>query len=404
MADPLPYIENGSADEDIVAYILGIQARYPADSRIAAQLASVLAASGDQIQPRSVFSADVASTGGPSSLSTLLCPLYLRAAGAVVPKLGVPGRPAGGIDCLIQIDGYQSRFDVGGVEHLLDEFGYAHFLVGGRLVPLDSRMFDLRQQYGAQDVPTLVAASLLSKKLAVGVRRAGLDVRVAPHGNFGKTWAEASSNAHLFIEAGRLLSIEAFPVLTDARYPYQPFIGRKEALLALHHVFNNTASRWLDEHRVLCRDLALACTPAEYRERILSATPTDLREQFYLNLVSQGASEDAFELLAESTASRHTHVLRAFDDGFVRFDLDGMRRVLVEWQKRHAANGAVFPDPVGIILLRRPGDWVSRGEPLATVRVDSDSLQEVLHDLECHVANTAAFPIGPTVEGITTDE
>jgi thymidine phosphorylase len=404
VADPLPHIGNGSADQDIVAYILGIQARYPADSRIAAQLASALAASGDQIQPRSVFSADVASTGGPSSLSTLLCPLYLRVAGAVVPKLGVPGRPAGGIDCLIQIDGYQSTFDVDEVEHLLDEFGYAHFLAGGRLAPLDGRMFELRQQHGAQDVPTLVAASLLSKKLAVGVRHAGLDIRVAPHGNFGKTWSEASGNAHLFIEAARLLSIEAFPVLTDARYPYQPFIGRKEALLALHHVFNDTASRWLDEHRVLCRDLALACTPPENRDRILSATPTDLREQFYLNLTSQGASPEAFELLVESTASRHTHVLRAFNDGFVRFGLDGMRRVLVESQKRHVADGAAFRDPVGIILLRRPGDWVRGGEPLATVRIDDESSQGVLHDLERHVANTAAFPVGPTVEGITTDE
>ncbi len=60
--------------------------------------------------------ADVASTGGPSSLSTLLSPLFLRAGGAVVPKLGVPGRPAGGIDCLAQIPGYRTELSAQEVE------------------------------------------------------------------------------------------------------------------------------------------------------------------------------------------------------------------------------------------------------------------------------------------------
>lgn len=404
MTDRLPEIHSESGDDDIVAYILEIKSRCPADPRVAAQLARVLAASGDRIQPRSPFSADVASTGGPSSLSTLLCPLYLRAAGAVVPKLGVPGRPAGGIDCLVQIVGYRSTFGVDEVERLLDASGYAHFMAGGRLAPLDSRMFQLRQQHGAQEVPTLVAASLLSKKLAVGVRNAGLDVRVAPHGNFGKTWSEASGNARLFIEAARLLSINAYPVLTDARFPYQPFIGRKEALLALRHIFRGTDSPWLEEHRILCRNLALASTPPEQRERILRATVSDLQDQFYMNVVAQGGSRDGFEQLVESTNSRHDHTLRARDDGFVRFDLDGIRKVLVAWQKRAVVDGALFPDPVGIILMRRPGDWVSRGEPLATVRIDDEAFQGAVNDLEEPIAKTALLPLGPSIEGIKTDE
>jgi thymidine phosphorylase len=404
MAELSHDIHIDSTDAEIASCILDIKARMPSDAQVAAHLARILAASGDQIQSKSSFSADVASTGGPSSLSTLLCPLYLCAAGAVVPKLGVPGRPAGGIDCLMQISGYRSTFSLAQAEGLLEQFNYVHFLAGDRLTPLDARMFRIRQHHDAQEVPTLVAASLLAKKLAVGVRRAGLDIRVAPHGNFGKSWLEASENARLFIETGQLLSVKAFPVLTDARWPFQPFIGRCEALLALHRVFSEEACPWLNEHRILCRNLVLACTPLESQARVLGTTCSDLRKQFYRNLTAQGTSADVFEILVEATSSRHAHMLRASENGFARFDLAGIRRALVFWQEHSDLSDAVFPDPVGLILLKRPGEWVNRDEPVATVRIDNQRIQEVMHDLEQYVSVTSRLPIGQGIEGIGTDE
>jgi thymidine phosphorylase len=396
-------IANDSTDDEIVAFIDKIKTDYPADAHMAAALAQVLAVSGDFIPPKGDFSADVASTGGPSSLSTLLCPLFLLAGGAMVPKLGVPGRPAGGIDCLAQIEGYQVFLDSSGVEDVLARAGYAHFVSNSRLAPLDGRMFRLRQRYGAQDVPTLVAASLLSKKLAVGVRQAGLDIRVAAHGNYGKTWNEARLNAKLFIEAARLLSIEAYPVMTDARYPYQPFIGRSEALVALNDLFTSTASEWLEQHYKLCRDIALNCASGVGRKEILRASRSDLRKYFDRNLIAQGALPGAFDRLVETIKGRHLHQLRATTDGFVRFSLEGIRQVLVAWQKKDERPDLAFPDPVGLILLRRPGEWVNKGEMLGSVRIANGRDDEVLHDLEGFVCNTSPHPSGPGIEGVTTD-
>jgi thymidine phosphorylase len=393
-----------STDDEIVAFINWIKTEYPADPSKAAEIARVLASSGEVILAKSAFTADVASTGGPSSLSTLLCPLFLRAAGGIVPKLSVPGRPAGGIDCLMQVDGYKVSFEIGEIEDMLATVGYVHILAGGRLAPLDSRLFRLRQQHGAQDVPTLVAGSLLSKKLAAGVRQAGLDVRVAPHGNFGITWEEARKNAMLFIDAARLLSIDAYPVLTDARYPYQPFIGRREALLALSHIFNSTASSWLEEHYRTCRDLALVCTPHANRQSLILASRTDLRKHFNINMLSQGASGESFDRIAERTLAQHIHVLSADRDGFVQLSLDGIRRVLVSLQKANENPDLMFPDPLGLILLRRQGEWVEEGEPLATVRIDCEIHADVIRDLEPFICRMAARPLGTSLEGIASDE
>ena len=149
------------------------------------RLAVALAESGTRlVLPEGRTTADVASTGGPASLSTLLCPLYLRDLGFVVPKLGVPGRPAGGIDVLAQVPGYQVELDATEMFRVLDRCGYAHFLAGPEFAPLDAALFRYRQKAGAQNVTALAVASILAKKIACGLNLAGLDVRVAPHGEF----------------------------------------------------------------------------------------------------------------------------------------------------------------------------------------------------------------------------
>lgn len=172
-------------------------------------LAEVLARSGSILSQGRNITADLASTGAPTSLSTLLCPLYLCALGIAVPKLGVPGRPAGGIDVMAQIPGYRYRLDPREIQAIIDRCGYAHFVAGETSAPLDAALFAYRQKNGAQNVPELAAASLLAKKIACGVRFAGLDVRVAPHGNFGGTLSEAASSALKFCQAARIANIQA---------------------------------------------------------------------------------------------------------------------------------------------------------------------------------------------------
>ncbi|MCY4518989.1 MAG: hypothetical protein OXB99_17285, partial [Acidimicrobiaceae bacterium] len=210
-----------------------------------ARLTEVLTDSGTFIGEPTAERIDIASTGGPGSLTTLLAPLF-AASSALVSKIAVPGRPAGGIDTLGSIPGFETELDLGGARAVLSSCGYLHTTAGHHFCPLDAAFFEWRKNNGAQAIPELAIASLLAKKLAAGVGRVVLDIRVGPHGNFGADLGTAKDNAHLFIEVADILEMEAICVLTGISGLAQPFIGRGEALIALALIIHeNAASRVL---------------------------------------------------------------------------------------------------------------------------------------------------------------
>lgn len=396
----LSVLRRNPSDDDIRDTITNISSEWPRDAAVASELAAILAASGERLSIQGAVVADVASTGGPASLSTLLTPLFLRAAGATVPKLGVPGRPAGGIDCLAQIPGYRTELSLHEIMEIVNDFGYAHFIAKGEMAPLDGRMFKLRQVMNAQDIPTLVIGSLLSKKLAVGVKYAGLDIRVAPHGNFGIDRNAAAANARLFIDAARTLGIDALPALTDGRHPYQPYLGRREALLALDDIFKGEDSPWLKSHVDTCKALALACLPPYLRARAAELSTVELRPYFDYNLAAQGADPDSFNRIVSNTRKEHSQYILAKQDGFCVYRLDLLRDHLVRWQNMFRSERTPFPDPVGIIVLVPPGKWVSRGTPITTVRAPDSLIPDVIHTLGKIVGTPDHLPIGPNIEAI----
>jgi len=360
-----------------------------------AHLARRLGESGEVLShSRSDRTADVPSTGGPSSLSTLLCPLQLVAAGAKVPKLGVPGRPAGGIDVLACIPGFDPTLDSAQVLDCLDGCGYAHFLAGQRFAPLDALLFSYRQQVGAQDVAALAIASLLSKKIAVGVRQVTLDIRVAPFTNFGD-WDVARTNGGRFISVAKHLGISATCVLTDCHVPYQGYIGRGESLVALKSFFEGNATPDLLSHASLCRRLAEDCLG-----EAIDSSPADLASVFRSHLEQQGTTWARFEQKSQQVLSQPKGAIEAKTDGYLRIDLDSVRRILTACQRSQITNDDPFPDPCGIVLTAGCGTSVHRGDVIAEVRA-TNNIEQIVAELGKHIQQTEHPLLRRAPESIT---
>lgn len=353
------------------------------DPEVIASLAVELANSGTRLLSPGT-TADVASTGGPSSLSTLLCPLFLVCLGFTVPKLGVQGRPAGGIDVMAQIPGFNINPTPGNLLGILHDSRFAHFLADATYAPLDQDLFRFRQESGMQSVPSLVIASILSKKLAVGVRNAGLEIRVFSDGNFGASIKEAQENAELFNLVAKRLTIRSTCFLTDCSIPYQPYIGRGESLVALHELLYGAPSEWLLEHARQCWRFAAAMTDTpEAPDRVHAVLP-EARRVFENHLVSQGSSPSAFFAQVSDVQNQPRTPIKSPKEGFPSYELEKIRRWIVDAQR--ADGQSRFPDPIGVRLLKRPGEPAACGEPIFEVRsLPNETLSDAWKNL-CSIA------------------
>lgn len=325
-------------------------------------LTLALANSGRVEKFNGIETYDIASTGGPSSLSTLICPLFLSAQNASVPKLGVPGRPAGGIDVLSQIPNYKVNIEPKLLPKILANAQYAHFLSNGIYAPLDAETFEYRKTVGAQAVPELAIASLLAKKLAVDVKNIGLDVRVSKHGNVGSTIEEAVLFARKFNSVARHFGKRAICFLTDASIPFQPYIGRGEALLALHQIFEQRTCNWLKEHMLACEKMANSLLNS-----VSSVTHINLRDAFEKNISAQGSSYKNFETAVNNVKNQFKIEILSKSDGYLFYNLEHIRNLITSLQLSNS-DREVFPDTIGMRLLVEPNGQVVKGQPIISIR------------------------------------
>ncbi|WP_028265851.1 hypothetical protein [Arthrobacter sp. MA-N2] len=348
---------------DIIDTFRGRDAQSP--QRIAA-LTQRLAESGEILE-KDRAAADVASTGGPASLTTFVPPLILASNGIRVPKIGVPGRPAGVIDTLGTLPGYKTALSRAELQDAIRASGFGNTLSTGVFAPEDSVLFRARQQLGMQSVPALVIASLLSKKLAAGLTRVMFDVRTMVGGNFGQNTAEAHANIQLLKETAALVGITAHCVVTDGQVPSQPMVGRAEALRGLLALLDYSASPWLERHFVSCTaltDFAQARSTDEQPDR------EKMRAVLDLHLQVQGAKglSAAEEYLEEVERTHQTALLYAPAGGHLSWDMAQLRAAVVSNQSAEIPANGRFPDTCGVELFCGTGARVDAGDPVARVR------------------------------------
>lgn len=338
-----------------------------------ARLAQLLAASGASLEPRDQ-SADLASTGGPGSISTIWGPAALAATGVPVAKLGVPGRPAGGIDVLMQIEGYRSDLDERSAETVLDLCGYVHILAGTRFAPMDAAMFAYRQKNGAQHIPALAIASLLSKKLATGTNNAGLEVRVGPYGNFGADRAAAVENAKRYCRVADLLGLRGVCFLTDGTQLQQPYLGRGEALLALSLLIDGSEGDWLGQHVSDCE---------RWCEKLVGKTRAprvSIVRSMLDNISAQCGDVNSLRDRAARVASGHRCSVTSNRAGTVQYNPGALRQAILTARRPDAVG--TFDDSAGLILIARPGSMVDVGQPLVSVRCEEAVKSQLIEDVE----------------------
>ena len=354
-----------------------------------AVLAVSIANSGEKIslKPRGGPYADVPSTGGPGSLSTLLCPLLIASRGVSVPKISASGSIAGAIDTMALIPGYRSKLPFSEFLRVLQENRFAHTEQTDDLCPADKILIKLRRKANLMANPYLAAASLLGKKLIFGGGKSIFpvyDLRVGPAGNIGNTQTEAREAAKIFLAVGELVGAKISCILTDNRSFPCTAVGRLESLQLLWDVVSGVKLNSLDKNHVNdCVYLAArACSLAkpmenwrQHRTAIKIALKNGkVRDLLSSHLQAQGAEAKGLEVLLVRAKKAFKVQIGAARDGFwvpppIIFVSELIKKGSLQLRELDLQQTNEAERALGIHLTAVPGQFVEAGQPVLEIRV-----------------------------------
>ncbi|MCB1059744.1 MAG: thymidine phosphorylase [Calditrichaeota bacterium] len=350
----------------------------------------------DSIPRRKV---DKHSTGGIGDKTSLIIAPIVAEAGLAVPMISgrALGHTGGTLDKLESIRGMRVTLSHDEFETVLRSQGCAFGAQTETLVPADRKLYALRDVTSTVAIPPLIAASILSKKIAEGTEGLSMDVKIGP-GGFLKSEAEARELGARLVDWSRDYGVKTVVHGTDMYEPLGKTAGNAVEVAECLSVLKTGEgdARLIELCELLggtmlmlgdvCRDLESG--KSEFRKLLLSGRGYD---RFRRITEAQGADPKVWSEFMSGVPARNLHIVTATDDGTIQ-----------EIHPREIGLGLVdlgagrktSADPVdhsaGIEFLKRRGDPVSKGEPVANVQwsgsgADSQSAVERI---------TKAFQIG----------
>ena len=381
------YTRGVVADEQMSALAMAILLRGMTPAEIA-RWTSAMIASGERLDLSAVSqpTVDKHSTGGVGDKITLPLTPLVAACGAAVPQLSGRGlgHTGGTLDKLESIPGWRATLSNEEFVRQLQQVGAVICAAGEGLAPADRKLYALRDVTGTVEAIPLISSSIMSKKIAEGTGALVLDVKVGS-GAFMKDVDRARELARTMVQLGTAHGVRTVALLTDMSTPLGLAVGNAvEVAESLEVLAGGGPADVVELTLALAREMldAAGLTATDPAKALESGAAMD---SWRAMIRAQGGDPDA-----PLPQARETEVVRAETDGVVAA-VDAYGIGIAAW--RLGAGRARKEDPVsfgaGVLLKVRPGDPVTRGQPLLELRTDEGSRMATARDAAEHAVSVA---------------
>lgn len=382
------YVDGSIPDYQAAAMLMAIWFR-GMDKRETADLTLTMVESGDKIDLSAIpgIKVDKHSTGGVADTTTLVAAPLVAAAGGRVAKMSGRGlgHTGGTLDKLESIPGFSVDQSMERFIDIVKTCGVSVIGQTGNLVPADKKLYALRDVTGTIDNISLIAGSIMSKKIAAGADKILLDVKTGS-GAFMRDSEQAEELARVMVEIGKLAGRETQALVTDMNQPLGNAVGNalevEEAVQILRGETEGdlkTVSIELAKRMLILGEVCADEEDARSKLEKAIASGEALRTLAAM-IEMQGGDPKVVE---DTALLPHTDTVVEIKADFAGY-IDAMETAelgicaLLLGAGRSKKEDRIDP-AVGYWMKKRIGDHVDKGEAIAELHVNSrENLEEVV--------------------------
>lgn len=372
------YTEGSITDYQASAWLMAVYLR-GMSQRETVDLTMAMARSGTMLDLSDVLpmSVDKHSSGGVGDKTSLIVLPLVAACGVPVAKMSGRGLgfSGGTIDKLESISGYRVSLTTEQFREQVRKVGLVLCSQSENLAPADGKLYALRDVTATVSSLPLIASSIMSKKIAAGAQAIVLDVKIGL-GAFMTHIEEAKKLARLMVDIGKGVGREVVALLSDMNQPLGSAVGNALEVVEAIACLRDGGPRDLREHCLAVAAHMLRLARKDKSEYAMAEYMAEAAEQLrngrafakFRDLVfAQGGDVSQIDNpdklpkarlveVVTATQSGYVQQLNAYDVGMASIDLGAGRE----------RKGEEIDYSVGIIVHKKVGDAVSKGEPIFT--------------------------------------
>ncbi len=409
------YTDGTIPDYQVSALLMAIYFQ-KMNKRETKDLTMAMVNSGETIDLSSIegVKVDKHSTGGVGDTTTLILGPIVAAAGVPVAKMSGRGlgHTGGTIDKLESFEGFSVAMSI---EKFMQNVNKVKIAIGGQtadLAPADKKLYALRDVTGTVDNMSLIAGSIMSKKIASGADAIVLDVKTGS-GAFMKNEDDAFELAREMVDIGINVGRNTIGVITDMDQPLGYAVGNA---LEVKEAIDTLKGEGPEDLTELCLTLGAhmlvlggKAKDAEQARKILvdiiksGKGLQKLREL----VVSQGGNPAYVDDPSIFPVPAIVEPIISNYEGYVKgIKADDIGKAALVLGAGRETKESKIDLSVGIVLHKKIGDFVKKGEAIATVYASSAEKQKVSVKmvLDAYEIVEGKILSKPLIKGIVTKD
>ncbi|BEJ45738.1 pyrimidine-nucleoside phosphorylase [Staphylococcus epidermidis] len=333
---------------------------------------------------------DKHSTGGVGDTTTLVLAPLVAAVGVPVAKMSGRGlgHTGGTIDKLESVKGFNVEISEKDFIKLVNDNQVAVIGQSGNLTPADKKLYALRDVTGTVNSIPLIASSIMSKKIAAGADAIVLDVKTGS-GAFMKTLDDAEALAHAMVRIGNNVGRNTMAIISDMSQPLGNAVGNalelKEAIATLK---GNGPKDLTELVLTLGSQMVVLAEQAESldeaRQMLVDAIKTGKAlNKFKTFLSNQGGDDSIVDSPEKLPSAKYQVEFKAKKDGFITEIIAneiGVASMMLGAGRQTKED--VIDLGVGIVLNKKVGEHVEKGENILTIHTNTKKIDDILNKLD----------------------